>query len=127
MSCATTWTYSVAAGVKFQITRVHWPGAWRIVASRFPTTSLFERVAEPADLDAIYELESRTNDRLRDEVGDIRLVPPGDRVSGEGTTPIMAAFTHRNPDASRFSDGSYGVFFAARALETAVAETKYHR
>ncbi len=39
----------------------------------------------------------------------------------------MAAFTHLNPDGSRFSDGSYGVFYAARALDTAVAETMYHR
>src|SRR5690606_7450090 len=28
---------------------------------------------------------------------------------------------------SRFSDGSYGVYYAARTLETAVRETAYHR
>jgi hypothetical protein len=36
----------------------------------------------------------------------------------------MAAFTHRRP--SRFSDGSFGVYYAARALETAVRETAFH-
>ena len=39
----------------------------------------------------------------------------------------MAAFTHLNPDGSRFSDGRYGVFYAARSLDTAVAETMHHR
>src|SRR5688572_25733821 len=42
----------------------------RIVASRMPTIHLFERVADPADWDALYELESRTNPRLRNEAGD---------------------------------------------------------
>jgi len=84
-------------------------------------------VADPSDLEAVIAVESLTNDRLRDEVGDIRLVPQEDRISGPGTSIIMAAFTHLNPDGSRFSDGSYGVFYAARELETAIAETRYHR
>ena len=39
--------------------------------------------------------ESLTNPRLRDEVGDIRLMPPEDRVYGDGASWIMAAFTTR--------------------------------
>ena len=39
----------------------------------------------------------------------------------------MAAFTHLNPQGSRFSDGPYGVFHAANDLDTAIAETKHHR
>ena len=39
----------------------------------------------------------------------------------------MAAFTHLNPEGSRFSDGSYGVYYAARSLETAIAEVGHHR
>jgi hypothetical protein len=38
----------------------------------------------------------------------------------------MAPFTHRNPNGSRFSDGSYGVYYAGAALETAISETAYH-
>ena len=64
---------------------------------------------------------------MRDEVGAIGLVPPRDRIAGPGTAVIMAAFTHLNPDGSRFSDGTCGVFYAARDLDTAIAETKYHR
>jgi len=38
----------------------------------------------------------------------------------------MAAFTHLNPEGSRFSDGTYGVYYAGRSLDTAVAESHYH-
>jgi len=106
---------------------IDWKPCWRIIPSRFPPIGLFERVTAPADLDAIYELEAMTNPRLRDEVGDIGLVLPEDRVSGPGSSAIMAAFTHLNPEGSRFTDGSYGVFYAANDIETAVEETKYHR
>lgn len=106
---------------------IRWQPCYRIIASRFPPISLFEEVADPADLEAVYAIEAMTNDRLRDEVGNLALVPAEDRVSGPGTSAIMAAFTHLNPDGSRFSDGSFGVFYAAEAIDTAVAETRYHR
>jgi hypothetical protein len=68
-----------------------------------------------------------TNDRLREEAGDLALVAPEDHVSGPGTSPIMAAFTHLNPVGDRFTDGSYGVFYASLTIETAIAETVHHR
>jgi hypothetical protein len=109
------------------LAHIVWRPAWRIIPSRFPPIDLFERVAAPEDLEAIIALESLTNPRLRDEVGNISLVPAEDRVSGPGASIIMAAFTHPNPGGSRFSDGSYGVFYAANDLETAIAETRFHR
>ena len=84
-------------------------------------------MADPADLDAIYALESITNDRVRNEAGDLRLVPAEERISGPGTTPIMAAFTHLNPEGSRFSDGTFGVYYCARTLATALAEVRHHQ
>ena len=107
--------------------RVTWQPCWRIIPSRFPPIQLFERVTDPADLDAVLALESLTNDRLRVEVGALDLVPQEDRLAGPGTGAIMAAFTHVNPDGSRFSDGTYGVYYAGKELETAIAETRYHR
>ena len=109
------------------VTRIEWKPCWRIIPSRFPPIQLFERVTEPQDLEAIFELDALTNPRLRNEAGNIQLVPPGDRISGPGASVIMAAFTHLNPNGSRFSDGTYGVFYAANDLDTAIAETRHHR
>lgn len=113
--------------MKIPLSRVAWRPCYRIVPSRFPPINLFERVANPEDWDAIIAVESLTNDRIRDEVGAIWLVPGVDRISGPGASSIMAAFTHPNPAGSRFSDGTYGVFYAARDVDTAVTETKHHR
>jgi hypothetical protein len=107
--------------------RVRWSHAYRIVPSRFPPVGVFDRIAEPGDLEALYAIEAMTNPRLRDEMGELHLVPPERRVSGPGTTPVMAAFTHLNPEGSRFSDGTWGVFYAAHSVATAVEETVYHR
>jgi hypothetical protein len=88
---------------------------------------LYDRVADPADLAAVFAVENLTNPRLREEAGDISLTSREDRLAGPGTTPIMAAFTHLNPDGSRFSNGTYGVYYAGRSLDTAIAETRFHR
>jgi RES domain-containing protein len=106
---------------------IDWRRTVRLVASRYPAVSLFERVADPADLDAVFAIEALANPRLRQEAGEISLVPPADRVSGIGSTPVMAAFCHLNPEGSRFSDGTWGVYYAARTLATAVAEVAHHR
>ena len=113
--------------MEVSVSPIAWRPCYRIVPSRFPPISLFEDVADPADLDAVYEIEAMTNDRLREEAGELRLVPPEDRVSGAGTTAIMAAFTHLNPVGDRFTDGSFGVFYASQSVETAVAETRHTR
>ena len=47
-------------------------------------------------------------------------------MTGPGATYVMASFTHVNPIGSRFSDGSYGVYYAASTMLTAVAETIHH-
>ncbi|MBW8369985.1 MAG: RES family NAD+ phosphorylase [Thiobacillus sp.] len=112
--------------MSYPATRLNWNPAYRVIPSRFPSVGLFERVARPEDFDALYALEAMTNDRIREEVGEISLVPPDERLFGPGSTCIMAAFTHLNPQGSRFSDGTYGVFYCARHRDTAIAETQYH-
>ncbi|HEX5959833.1 MAG TPA: RES family NAD+ phosphorylase [Rhodanobacteraceae bacterium] len=107
--------------------RLRWQRAYRIVPSRFPPVGVFDAIADPKDLDAAYQIEALTNPRLREEWGELSNVPKQRRVSGPGTTPLMAAFTHVNPEGSRFSDGSYGVLYLAHEFDTAVEETVYHR
>lgn len=109
------------------VKRIRWTRAFRIVSSRFPPVGVFDRICDPDELDALFELEAMTNPRLRQEAGALARVPHDRRLSGPGSTPVMAAFTHLNPEGSRFSDGSYGVFYAAHEIATAIDETVYHR
>lgn len=107
--------------------RLRWARAHRIIASRYPPIALFERVSRDAAVwEALMAAEALTNPRVRQEVGEISLVPPEERVSGPGASWVMAAFTHVNPRGSRFSDGSFGVYYAAADLATAIAETAFH-
>ena len=117
----------VLTGESLRTRRTQWRPSHRLVPSRFPPVGLFDRVARPEDLQAVFDLEAMTNDRVRDETGQISLVPPEERISGPGTTPVMAAFTHLNPEGSRFSDGSFGVYYCAQELDTALAEVRYHQ
>lgn len=108
-------------------TAVRWPHAWRIIASRFPPIALFERVsADPAVQNALIALEAATNPRVRNEIGNISLVPAEKRVFGNNASWVMAPFTHVNVTGSRFSDGSFGVYYAADQMLTAIRETAFH-
>ena len=107
--------------------RIRWRQAFRLIPSRYPAVGPWDRIANPGDFAALAAIEGLTNPRIREELGALALIPPERRVSGPGTTPIMAAFTHLTPEGSRFSDGRYGVFYASRELATAIAETIYHR
>ena len=73
------------------VRRIRWERACRIVPTRHPTVYLFDRVADAQDFDALYALEALTNERVRDEVGQIQRVAAADRVFGPGSGPIMAA------------------------------------
>lgn len=99
----------------------------RIVSSRLPTIHLFERVAKAEDWEALYKLESLTNARIRNEEGSLSLVPLADRAFGPNASVIMAPFTHLSSEGSRFTNGRYGAYYAAESLDTAIAETRYHR
>jgi hypothetical protein len=101
---------------------------YRVILSRYPQIDLFERVSSPQDWDVLYAVESLTNSRLRDEVGDIRLVPPEDRVYGDGASWIMAAFTHPPVDGrgGRFNR-DFGIYYCATEEAVAIAESFFHR
>ena len=104
-----------------------WTPCHRLVASRFPTAGPYDAVASPEDLEVVLAIAALTDPQVRQELGRLSLVAPEARVSGPGATLIMAAFTHLNPLGSRFSDGSWGVYYAGESLATAVAEVSHHR
>lgn len=109
------------------LTRVKLSKTHRIVRSRFPPVDLFEDISDPSDWDAILSAESKTNPRLADSVGQLDLVPEERRVSGAGASWVMAPFVHTSIDRpSRFTDGSFGVYYAGDRIEVALFETIHH-
>lgn len=105
---------------------LRWQKIYRIVAAKHPPVNIFENIVSARQMEAAWYIEGLTNDRLRDASGAAPLVPDEDRIYGPGASIVMASFTHIGRP-SRFTDGSYGVYYAARSLETAVRETAYHR
>lgn len=99
---------------------------YRIIPSRYPPIELFERLVDPDELEVLYAVESLSNDRLRAEAGELHRLPKEEWVTGPGASVVMAAFTHIGAP-SRFSDGSFGVYYAALDAATAIAETRFHR
>jgi RES domain-containing protein len=109
-------------------TMVRWKGAPRLVPSRYPVVGLLDRVAAPADLDALFELEGWTNDRISGELGLLHTIPRDEWVTGRPmASVVMAAFCHPRAGGSRFSTAARGAWYAAHSLETALAECIYHR
>lgn len=100
---------------------------YRLIPSRYPPISLYEDVADAAMLEAIFAIESLTNPRLGEEVGDFSVVPVDERLAGvPHCSYVMAAFTHLNPEGSRFCTGDFGAYYATEVLITAIKETVYH-
>lgn len=109
------------------VSPVAWPGAARIIRSIFPPIDLFEDIADPADWPLLISAEQKTNPRLMEAIGNLDLIPAKRRVGGQGTSYLMAPFTHVSPERpSRFSDGDFGVLYAGERFEVALFETAYH-
>lgn len=108
-------------------TRIAWRGGNRLIPSRYPAVGLFDRVASADDLDAIFELEGWTNDRISNELGALHMVPREEWITGPMSTVVMAAYCHPRPGGGRFNTDARGAWYAARTVETALAESVYHR
>lgn len=106
---------------------VKWSPSWRVIPTRYTEDRILRKVADGEDMEITSSVEQMTSDRRRQENEEVALVPPQERVTGAGSEYIMAPFTYRNPDGSRFSDGVHGVYYAARTQATAVEETRHHR
>lgn len=97
----------------------------RLIPSRFPPIGLFDTVATAADLEAVMELAGWTNDRL--VVERLARLPQADWVYGRpNASVVMASFLHAAPGGLRFNGPDLGAWYAAAALQTAVAEVGHH-
>jgi RES domain-containing protein len=109
-------------------TKVRFTGTCRLIPSRFPSTGILDRVASPADLPFVFELESWTNDRISAELGVLHRLPEDEWVTGKPmSTVVMAAYCHPRPGGGRFNTSERGAWYAGKELDTAHAEVVYHR
>jgi hypothetical protein len=107
---------------------VRWKAAPRLVPSRYPVVGLLDRVASAADLDAVFELEGWTNDRISGELGLLRTIPRDEWVTGRPMAGVvMAAYCHPRAGGGRFSSSGRGAWYGARTIDTALAESIFHR
>jgi hypothetical protein len=109
------------------VRRVTWARTVRIIRSIHPPIDLFEDIADPADWEALASAEAKFNPRIRGGIGELSKVPVARRVSGPGASWVMAPFVHCSPlRPGRFSDGSFGLYYAGDGTEVAIAETVHH-
>jgi len=102
------------------------PG-YRTIRTIYPPVDLFEDIADPADWELLVSAEAKLNPRIRDAVGNLALVPANRRISGATASIVMGAFTHVSTDRpSRFSDGTYGVWYCSDRVEVTLAETAHN-
>lgn len=102
--------------------------SYRLVNSKFPPIALFDDVVSADDFETVFAVQSLTNPRILNELGDLALLPKQEIPFGiDGTSYVTAPFTHVNPDGSRFSDGSFGILYLADTVQTAIKETLYHQ
>lgn len=110
------------------VTHVKWPKSYRLIPSKYPPIHLFDDIADPEDWEVLASAESRTNPRVYEEIGDISLIPKERRISGVGSSWVISAFTHVSPQRpTRFTDGTYGIYYCSKDFETAVKETVFHQ
>lgn len=105
---------------------LHHKEHFRIIPSVYPPINFFEDLVDPDEMETLWEIEALTNERLREQIGELCLVTPEDRVCGPGSSIVMAAFTHIGKP-SRFTNGSFGVYYASLEQDTAISETVFHR
>lgn len=104
-------------GLKLKRRPFHWSKIWKLIFTRDPRMKIFELIAPADDEKVLTELADATSPRPAFQEGHASLKSPGG---------IFVAATLAYPARTRFSDGSYGVYYAGRSLRTAVREGVYH-
>jgi hypothetical protein len=79
-------------------------------------------------LNALFELEGATNDRLVGEAGLLPGITVRELVFGLSYSHIVnAAFTHARPSGNRFNGPERGAWYAAFTRATSEMEVAYHK
>ncbi len=73
-------------------------------------------------------LDAATNERVQGELYGLSGISNFELVYGIPNAAIIrAAFLHPGPSGARFSDATRGAWYAAKNVETSIAEVAYHK
>lgn len=112
-----------------RVTVIRQDDTHRLVPSRDADRSVLERLTADGDaLEALFELDGATNDRL---IGEANLLPGisvHELLFGVPHAHIVnAAFCHAHPGGSRFNGADRGAWYAAFDRDTAAIEIAFHK
>jgi hypothetical protein len=101
----------------------------RLIPSAYDKEPVLNRLTTDSDeLNALFELEGATNERLHGEAGLLPGITVRELVFGVSYSHIVnAAFTHAKPFGSRFNGPERGAWYAGFSLETAGIEVAFHK
>lgn len=102
----------------------------RLIPSLFSEQgSILAGIAEDEDMLAdLILLDGATNDRVQGEQAGLPGISTYELVYGIPNARIInAAFTHANPEGSRFNDAERGAWYCAPEQETSLAEVAFHK
>jgi len=102
----------------------------RLISSRYSETgNVLEEVAgDETMLADAARLDAATNERIQGELYGLSGISHFELVYGIPNAPIIrAAFLHPGPFGSRFNDTTRGAWYAAKKVETSIAEVAYHK
>jgi RES domain-containing protein len=101
----------------------------RLIPSRWADRSVLDRISDsPDQLEALFELEGATNDRLLGDANLLSGISVHELLFGVPHAYIVnAAFCHAHPEGGRFNGGDRGAWYAAFDLDTARAEVAFHK
>jgi hypothetical protein len=101
----------------------------RLIPSAYDEETVLNRLTGDADeLNALFELDGATNERLQGEAGLLPGITVRELVFEVSYSHIVnAAFTHAKPLGSRFNGPERGAWYAGFSLETAGIEVASHK
>lgn len=97
---------------------------FRVIAHRRNEARIADRLTSVTDRVALDEIEAISNPRIQQEYAARRKVRPQDLAGSDGNEMVIASFAYSG--ASRFTDGSFGIYYAGFERRTAIAESAYH-
>lgn len=105
--------------------------AHRLIPSKYnpELASVLVRIADDDEhLQAIFDLDGMTNDRLWGEDGLLPEIGRDELVFGVPNAHVInATFTHAHPNGSRFNGPDRGAWYAGFDLETSQTEVAFHK